>query len=75
MPRRSQIWFYAGGVYPDQDPYYLHYCRVDFDGNHFVVLTQGDGTHDVERSPDGSFLIDRYSRVDLPPVVQLRQCR
>ena len=36
-------------------------------------LTEGDGTHTVEFSPDRKFLIDTYSRVDLPPVTELRQ--
>ncbi|MDB6175718.1 MAG: dap4 3 [Chthoniobacteraceae bacterium] len=67
-----QIWFRAGGVYPDQDPYYLHLCRVNFDGSGFTLLTEGDGTHAVEFSPDRRFFIDRYSRVDLAPVTELR---
>ena len=69
---KRQIWFYAGGVRPEQDPYYLHLCRVDFDGEGFTVLTEGDGTHEVSFSPDRRFLIDRWSRVDQPPVVELR---
>ena len=36
-------------------------------------LTEGDGTHSVEYSPDGRFLLDTYSRVDLPPVTELRR--
>ncbi len=70
--KRQHIWFYAGGIYPTQDPYYLHYCRVNFDGSHLVILTEGDGNHAIEMSPDGRFLIDRYSRADLPPVTELR---
>ena len=60
---------------PEQDPYYIHYCRVNFDGTGLVVLTAGDGTHEVEFSPDRTFLIDSYSRVDMAPVVELRRSR
>ena len=67
-----QIWFRAGGIRPGQDPYYLHLCRVNFDGTGLVVLTEGDGTHDVTFSPDRCYLIDRWSRVDQPPVTELR---
>jgi dipeptidyl-peptidase-4 len=67
-----QIWFRAGGVYPEQDPYYVHLCRVNFDGSEFTILTEGDGTHEWEFSPDGQYLIDTWSRVDLPPVTELR---
>ena len=71
--KRRQIWFRAGGIYPNQDPYYIHYCRVNFDGTGLTLLTEGDGTHKVEYSPDGRFLIDAYSRVDLAPVTELRR--
>jgi dipeptidyl aminopeptidase/acylaminoacyl peptidase len=70
---KRQIWFTAGGIHSGQDPYHLHYCRVNFDGSELVPLTAGNGTHSVEYSPDRQFLIDTYSRVDLPPVVELRR--
>ncbi len=68
-----QIWFRAGGIVPGQDPYYIHYCRVNLDGTGLVVLTEGDGTHSAEFSPDRRFLIDTWSRVDLPPITELRR--
>jgi dipeptidyl aminopeptidase/acylaminoacyl peptidase len=68
-----QVWFRAGGVRPEQDPYYEHFCRVNFDGTGLVVLTEGDGTHTVEFSPDRAYLIDTWSRVDAPPVTELRR--
>lgn len=67
-----QIWFQASGVYEDQDPYYIHHCRVNFDGSGLTFLTDGDGTHSVSWSPDRKFLVDTYSRVDLPPATELR---
>jgi dienelactone hydrolase len=72
---QRQIWFYAGGISANQDPYHRHLCRVDFDGENFVQLTQGDGDHSVEFSPDGKWLIDTYSRVDMPPVHELRSAQ
>ncbi len=71
--QKRQIWFRAGGIYPEQDPYYIHYCRVNFDGTALVILTNGNGTHTVEFSPDRRFIIDNYSRVDMPPVTELRR--
>ncbi len=70
---RRQVWFFAGGVRPEQDPYYLHLCRVNFDGTGFVVLTQDDGTHTVDFSPDGRWFVDTWSRVDQPPITELRR--
>jgi dipeptidyl-peptidase 4 len=70
---KRQVWFRAGGVHPGQDPYYIHYGRVNFDGSGLVILTEGDGTHSIEFSPDARYYIDSWSRVDLPPVHELRR--
>lgn len=70
---KRQIWFQAGGIYPEQDPYYIHYCRINFDGTGLVKLTAGNGTHSIKYSPDREFIIDTYSRVDMPPVNELRR--
>jgi dipeptidyl-peptidase-4 len=69
---KRQIWFQAGGIRPEQDPYYIHFCRVNFDGSGLVVLTRSNGTHDITFSPDRRFFLDRWSRVDQPPVTELR---
>ncbi|MEN6425470.1 MAG: prolyl oligopeptidase family serine peptidase [Phycisphaerales bacterium] len=68
-----QIWFYAGGKNADQDPYFVHYYHVNFDGSGLVALTEGDGNHSVQYSPDRRYVIDTFSRVDMPPVHELRR--
>ncbi len=68
-----QVWFRASGVFAGQDPYLIHYGRVSFDGGGLVWLTAGDGNHALAYSPDRKFIIDTYSRVDLPPVNELRR--
>lgn len=70
---KRQVWFLASGVRPGEDPYHHQLCRVNFDGSGFVQLTQGDGDHTVKFSPDGNYFIAKYSRVDLPPVTELRR--
>lgn len=67
------IRFTASGCEPGQDPYHVHHYRVDFDGSNLTALTAGDGTHKVAFSPNGEYIIDTYSRVDLAPVVELRR--
>ncbi|MCY2951509.1 MAG: DPP IV N-terminal domain-containing protein [Planctomycetota bacterium] len=71
--QKKRIWFRAGGIRAGQDPYLVHYCRVNFDGSGLTLLTEGDGTHSVQFSPDRRFFIDTWSRVDLPPVMELRR--
>jgi dipeptidyl-peptidase-4 len=67
-----QVWFHAGGIRSEQDPYYIHYCRINFDGSGLVILTEGNGTHAIKYSPDRKYFIDTWSRVDVPPVNELR---
>jgi len=70
--KARQIWFRAGGIRPEQDPYYVHLCRVNFDGRGLAILTKGDGNHKWDFSPDRRLFIDRWSRVDQPTVTELR---
>ncbi len=67
------ITFRAMGIHPEQDPYHVHTARIGFDGSNLTILTEGDGTHELTASPGGEYFIDRYSRVDLPPVTELRR--
>ena len=64
----------AGGFQRGEDPYHRHLCRVDFEGN-VDDLTPSDGEHEWEFSPDGRFLYDRCSRVDMPPRHYLRSAK
>ncbi len=68
-----QLWFRASGCFADQDPYLTHFGRVNFDGSGLVWLTEGYGNHTLQYSPDKSFVIDTYSRVDLAPITELRR--
>ena len=67
------VEFTASGRNGDQDPYLIHYYRINFDGTHMVALTEGNGNHSIDYSPDRKHYIDTYSRVDMPPVHELRR--
>lgn len=71
--KKQQIWFRAMGLDAKQDPYHVHHCRVNFDGSGFTRLTDGDGIHTLQWSPDRKYYIDTFSRVDSPPVSELRR--
>lgn len=66
------IWVAAGGYHAGEDPYHRHLLRASLDGASVVPITAGDGNHEWVFSPDGKYILDRYSRVDLPPVHQVR---
>ena len=70
---KRQIWFRASGRHKDQDPYLMHFYRVNFDGTGFTALTEGNGDHEIRYSPDRKFIIDTYSRIDRAPAHELRR--
>ncbi len=72
--KKRQIWFLASGMNAGQDPYFLQYYRINFDGTGLVALTDGNGNHTVQFSPDRKYLVDTYSRPDAAPVNELRRC-
>lgn len=70
---KRQVWFRASGKNTDQDPYFIHTYRVNFDGTGLTALTDGNGSHSVQFSPARKYLIDTYSRVDQAPITELRR--
>jgi len=70
---KRQVWFHASGKNPGQDPYFVHYYRVGFDGTGLVALTEGDGSHSIQYSPDRQYFVDTFSRVDVAPRHELRR--
>lgn len=66
------IYFTASGLVPGEDPYNIHYCRINFDGEGFEDLTPENGNHIVNFSKDRRYFTDVYSRPDCPPVSLLR---
>lgn len=70
-----QIYFAASGMNAEQDPYFVHYYRIDFDGTGLTALTDADATHTLSFSPDRQYYIVGWSRVDVPPITQLRRTR
>ena len=46
------IWFSASGMYPNKDPYFVNYYRINFDGSGLTRLTDADAEHTVTFSPE-----------------------
>jgi dipeptidyl aminopeptidase/acylaminoacyl peptidase len=70
---KRQIWFEASGMNPKQDPYFMHAYRINFDGTGLTKFTDADGDHTVKYSSDMKFYTDTWSRVDLPPTIELHR--
>ena len=67
------IYFTASGFVPGEDPYNLHYCRINFNGEGFEDMTPENGNHIVTFSADRKYFVDVYSRPDCPPVSQIKR--
>ena len=70
---RRQIWFQASGMDSGKNPYYVQEYRINFDGTGLTRLTDADGDHTAKFSSDMKYYVDTWSRVDAPPVAQLRR--
>ncbi|MGB1258701.1 MAG: prolyl oligopeptidase family serine peptidase [Akkermansiaceae bacterium] len=68
-----EIYLKVAGCYPKQDPYYIHYVKVNMDSGKMIPLTNANGTHDIHLSPDNKYYLAKWSRVDHPPVYEVRR--
>jgi dienelactone hydrolase len=68
-----QVWFEASGMYAGKDPYFVHSYRINFDGSGLTAMTEADAMHNVSYSSDMKYFVDIWSRVDQPPVFELRR--
>ncbi|MCA1757414.1 MAG: S9 family peptidase, partial [Bacteroidales bacterium] len=64
-PDARTILFEASGREPG-DPYFVHLYRISFNGSGLKHLTAGEGNHRTTLSPDRKFIVDAWSRVDMP---------
>lgn len=67
------VYFTASGFNEGEDPYNLHYCRINLDGTGFLDMTPENGNHHVSFSVDRKYFTDVYSRPDFPAVSQLKR--
>ncbi|MES2332708.1 MAG: prolyl oligopeptidase family serine peptidase [Bacteroidota bacterium] len=65
---KREVWFQASGMNEGEDPYYIHYYRIGFNGKNLVRLTAPGYNHRLVFSPDKQYFLDTYSTVNQPPV-------
>ncbi len=71
--KKREIWFTASGMNASEDPYYIHYYHIGFDGQHLVDLTPVRANHIVTFSPDRRYYLDAYSEINVPTVTELHR--
>ena len=60
------------GAILEEDPYHIHYYRIDLNGKNLLPLTPERGTHAITLNNDQTAFIDTYSSIDQAPVTVLR---
>jgi dipeptidyl aminopeptidase/acylaminoacyl peptidase len=81
-----QIYFAAGGLGSDPNPYHAKLYRIGFDGGDMVELTPEDTNHlfgglrfgvvslaRSQISPSGRSFVDVHTTLDQPPIMLLRR--
>lgn len=61
------LYFTANGKEDGENPYYLHFYRVNFDGSGLQLLDRGDFDHAVSMNDNKKYFVDNYSRVNTVP--------
>ncbi|HEX2630228.1 MAG TPA: DPP IV N-terminal domain-containing protein [Chitinophagaceae bacterium] len=61
------LYFTANGREANEDPYYSHFYRVNFDGTGLKLLNPGEFEHNVSMDDNNRFFVDNYSRVNTVP--------
>ncbi len=69
--KKRQLYFYTAGR-QKENPYFTELCRIDLDGKNLTLLTPGVGNHSASFSPSGNYIIDVFSKPDVPQTVVLR---
>lgn len=67
-----EIYFYAYGREKEVDPYYYMAYRAHLDKPGMQLLTPENANHKVYISPSSKYIIDTYSRVDMPAKAVVR---
>lgn len=68
----KQLYFFGYGQEKDDNPNYQMLYRVGLNGKGLTLLTPTDAEHSAFVSPTGQLIVDSYSRIDLDPVVVIR---
>lgn len=61
------LYFTANDREANENPYYLHLYRINFDGTGMQLLNSGDFDHAVSMNDEAKFFVNNFSRVNTVP--------
>jgi len=65
--KRRVLYFSANGREANEDPYYLHLYRVNFDGSGMKLLNPGEFENSMRMNDNSLFFVNNSSRVNTVP--------
>ncbi len=69
------LYFTANAKGINEDPYYEHLYRVNFDGSGLMLLNPGNFNHSVSMNDNQRFFVNNFSRVNTTPKSELRDSK
>jgi len=66
------LYFQANAKESNEDPYYYHLYKVNFNGSGLKLLNSGNFTHSANMNDNSKYFVDTYSRVNTAPKSVLR---
>ncbi len=73
--KSGTVYFMAGGVDPNRDPYQKYLYTINIDGKNQKLITPEEATHDIRISPDKKFFVDNYSSNKDPNIGVVRSLK
>ncbi len=64
---KRMLFFTANGKETNEDPYYYHLYKINFDGSGLQLLNAGNYDHAINMNDNGTYFINNYSRVNTIP--------
>lgn len=68
----KKIFFMASGKEEGRNPYHQHLYSISFNGENLKLLTPENRHHKISISPNGDYIIDNFSTVNIPTRTVLR---
>ncbi len=65
--KKRVLFFSANGREANEDPYYLHLYRINFDGSGIKLLNPGEFENSMKMNDNSLFFVNNFSRVNTVP--------
>lgn len=65
--KKRVLYFTANAKEKNENPYYLHLYKVNFDGTGLKLLNEGDFDHQISLNDNNAFFVNNFSRVNTTP--------